>query len=201
MVVKKLQNRDTQERLQEYIDDAATLGYKFIEVMDVKRLTFGRAFIGVEELTIAEKRVPGQQAVSGLVPNIIKDGVLDFHPDGKGRCYGYVLDTQKNREFLASQLERPLCTVLDTTTLNEIKMLAIKMGYMDEARKIQDPTLVLNTAQIELDDAKAELAKLRAEKEELEKAKPLKSTADARAATKRAVSRRENQKKKKNEDK
>lgn len=60
------------------------------------------------------------------------DGTVKFYPDDNGRCWGYVYDTEDNRELLASSLANGWFRIVDKSVRNEIIEYAKKKEYRTE---------------------------------------------------------------------
>lgn len=61
------------------------------------------------------------------------DGTLKFYPDATGRCWGYVYDTDENRELIASSLTNNWFRVIDKRVKEEIYKLAEERGWETDA--------------------------------------------------------------------
>lgn len=57
------------------------------------------------------------------------DGTLKFYPDDSGYCWGYVYDTEENRELLATSLANRWFKIVDKRVREEIVSLAESKGY------------------------------------------------------------------------
>lgn len=189
--------------LETTIENAEAMGYSFIELRYNAPHSFIKKISGLDQLAIGVSRQAGSRSARENTANIIADGWLFFYPDKQNRPYGYLLDTPKNRKWLAVQLSKPKIIITDKTVKNEIISLAIKLGLPTELIKSVDKTInfslkgdALKEAEgmSEIDTLKAELAKVQAEKAELEAfkadVKPLTQIAKARTAARTTTAKR-----------
>lgn len=165
------------ENIESFIYEGEAQGYKFIELRLIKQCTTQDILMGVDELKLATARRPGQRMAVTTGGHIIKDGVLRFFPDKRLYRWGYMLDTPKNRKWLAAQLATPQVIISDPKIHEEIVKLAEELNIDITPKEIDvsfDNYLVGKT--VEKDDDKEELLRKIAELEgklEEKNSKPL----------------------------
>lgn len=163
------------EELEQLISDAESMGYRFIEV---KRGGFSKVrdhIAGLDELRPIMSRAYGTDVpvVQGM--KIVKDGSVHFYPDNRAQRWGYVLDTPKNRRWLAAVLASEQYNVTDNKIKGEIIDLAIKEGFNSKKRDVDNVDKHLftymksDTRQAEI-DILTKLAELEQENEKLKAA-------------------------------
>jgi hypothetical protein len=131
---------ENKERLEEIMDDAESFGYKFIELRLGNRSSYIEMICGLEEVKLNMSRAYGETVVSASGAVILKDGVVKFYPDNRSVCWGYMVDTENNRKWLAQQLSNSYVTIADKKIEEEIKELAKELG--EATRKVaRDKTI------------------------------------------------------------
>jgi hypothetical protein len=176
--MRKFRNKFVGENIENMLLDGEDQGYSFIEV---RSKIYGKSeemICGPQELKLVKRRVAGQQFATNISAQIVEDGIVKFFPDKDMRLWGYVLDTPKNRIWLASTLSGNDVTIADVSVKNEIIKLAMEKGMPTErtrADKSLDNYLSKEKTETknENEALKAELAQLKAEKMEADKKKPL----------------------------
>jgi hypothetical protein len=127
-IVKKLAaGGDTA--VEKMLEVASLLGINIIELLWIKEGNQPRMDVSVVvgfQVPIVNNINPQDDVVS---PNGWVDGILTFYPDAQGRCWGYVYDTEGNRELIASSLSSGWFKVVDKNTREEINKYAESKGY------------------------------------------------------------------------
>ena len=112
-IERKFLKSDLKDVLETLIFDAEEFGHNFIELRHLTQCETQDVIMGVEEARIVSRRKPGSRVAVAQGVKIINDGVLTFYPDVRYRRWAYLLDTPKNRRWLAAQLISPLVDVVD----------------------------------------------------------------------------------------
>ena len=118
------------DELEELMEDAEDLGFNFIELRHGKQSKYPMHMRGRESLALISNRVNGTTYRKINGSKIISDGSIRFYPDNKARCWGYMLDTESNRKYLAGQLIVDHVIIADKKIKAEIVALAteLKLG-------------------------------------------------------------------------
>lgn len=181
-VDRKFSGAGVRDAIENLIFDAEEFGHNFIELRHLTPCSTQDVILGVEEARVISRRTVGSRVATAQGVKIIKDGVLTFYPDTRLRRWGYLLDTPKNRRWLASQLVSPLVEVVDSRIRNEIIELAEAEGFATERvqadvslqnylnKNVPDEVLEKNA---EIEELKRQLAE---EKKKAKEAKPLSGT-------------------------
>ena len=138
IINKKFMNSDKREILEANLSDAEMYGEKFIEVRSVIQGELEDIILGVEQAKVVTSRQFGQKIATATGVVRISDGELRFHPDNRFFRWGYLLDTPRNRRWLAGQLKYPQVIISDPAIQKEIEDLARKEGMATEAAPVQD---------------------------------------------------------------
>lgn len=166
--------------LESKIFDAEDLGHSFIELRHLTPCVTQDVLMGVEEIKFVQRRQPGSRVMVNAGAKVVCDGSLIFYPDDRGRRWAYMLDTKRNRKWLAGQLISPIVEVVDPNIKKEIISLAEELGLATKRAAITDhsfdaylnagvPDEVLRKDE-EIEELKRQLAEA---KTAAKKAKPL----------------------------
>ena len=178
-IERKFLKEVMKDVLETLIFDAEEFGHNFIELRHTTQCETQDVIMGLEEARVISRRRPGSRVATAQGVKVITDGVLTFYPDVRYRRWAYMLDTPKNRRWLAAQLQAPIVEVVDDTIRREIVELADKEGFATE--KVQIDTSLSAYLNQGVPDEVVEMSK---EIEELKKqlaeankkAKPLSGT-------------------------
>jgi len=186
-IKRKFAKPGLNEAIETLVFDAEDLGYNFIELRHLTDCETQDVFMGLDEARINHRRKAGSRIATAVGVRIITDGVLTFYPDGRGRRWAYLLDTPKNRQWLAAQLVSPLVDVVDSGIKKEIYALAEEKGFPTERATTIDHSFdaYLNNGVAdevvemsnEIEDLKKQLAEAK------KKAKPLSGKTIKKPAT------------------
>lgn len=174
---KKFLRPEIRDKIEDTINDAASMGISYIELLHVDNDVYKRQFIGVEELVIRYVK-NGPAGTMRMEKHWIKDGELNFNPDKKGRLWGYIADTEANRKFLASMLcqRDRFFVIVDAKINGEVFDLAKKLGYGVDIISV-DPMMPQlykkNPVLKEKDDLSKRIAELESELAKAKSVKPL----------------------------
>jgi len=136
MEIKRKIDPEIKEILEDLMDDAEDLGKSFIELKYGKPSKYLVSLRGRESLALITGRENGTTFRTVAGGRIIKDGAIKFFPDTKNRCWGYMLDTENNRQYLAGQLKINHVIIADRKIKKEIYKLAEELGLETEVEII-----------------------------------------------------------------
>lgn len=118
-----------KDMLETLTADAEEFGHNFIELRHLTQCETQDVILGLEEARVISRRKAGSRIATAQGVRIINDGVLTFYPDVRMRRWAYMLDTPRNRRWIASQLVSPLVEVADSQIKKEIIELAEAEGF------------------------------------------------------------------------
>ena len=185
---RKLKSQKTHDTIAQTIGDAEAAGINYIELRQTKVNPVGIQYVGIEEFKMKQVFDRNMGGTLRITPNLIKDGSLNFHADIRDVCYGYIADTEKNRQFLAYSLASGRFTITDSKIKHEIESLAVKIGVpTSPTRRKAFDEVVSNKEAIKVKDLEFELAEAKRQIEILKsdsEKKPLADSAKAKPAVK-----------------
>lgn len=129
---RKMQQPQIQEAIERYVEEVESVGCNLIELQWVELSKVKHSFIGVEQLKVYEKK--GRRGFE-LNKRWVDDGEVVFYPDTRSRCWGYLVDTEANRIFLARTLKVRKFTIVDQKIKSEIYALAKDNDIDTELRR------------------------------------------------------------------
>ena len=132
MDIRRKIGDDIVEELEDLMTDAEDLGHSFIELRYSEESKYLVKLRGRESLAIISTRKQGTTFRRIAGGKIVNDGVIRFYPDKKAKCWGYMLDTENNRLYLAHQLHQNHVIIVDSKIKKEIFALAKKLGIETE---------------------------------------------------------------------
>jgi hypothetical protein len=88
--------------------------------------------VGLDEPIITKGGSTNFVATMDYTVNYNQDGILRFYPDEEDTCWGYLADTNRNREWLAGTLKNGWFKIVDGHARDEIKKLAIELNEPTE---------------------------------------------------------------------
>jgi hypothetical protein len=129
-----------KRKLFDVIEEASIAGKEHIEIILTKNSGSAERVevCGVESCKLVYGRAPGSSNVETRGISIIADGIVRFYPDRKGRMTGYLLDTDKNRKWLASTMSTGTYKITDAQVEREIKSIAIDLNLGTSAPVISE---------------------------------------------------------------
>jgi len=128
IINRRFEKEFIKDLLEDYTDNVETQGYGFIEVRMTESGETTEEIIGLDEAKVNMIRKPGSRVTMASGVTIIKDGHYRFYPDKNWIRYGYILDTERNRRWLAAELKRGKYQAADRRVDEEIKELARDLG-------------------------------------------------------------------------
>lgn len=166
--IKKLDGGGDKE-VEALMDEAALLGVDLIELMWTPRggkPRFSTAEVCGFEVPIGSG---GERVSIDNVKSSWIEGRAKFYPDKNGRCWGYVFDTEKNRELLMGALVDGWYRVVDNKLRAEIEKSASEKGYETEPAKISEVLIKKSKREREAEEHVKNLEKKLAEAQAKEK--------------------------------
>lgn len=128
---KKLSKIDA-DVVDAMIDVSNQLGVDIIELM-------WTPFNGAETYSIQELHgfkfpIMGETNVLKDVDEVSEwvEGILKFYPDGKGRCWGYIYDTEENRVKIYETMSTGWFRIVDRNLRETITKEAEEKGYQTQ---------------------------------------------------------------------
>jgi len=119
--------------VKEMINNASMLGLDVIELLWIPRNRLPYPNV----LDVIGYKFPLISGGTNLYDDVLPssewiDGTLKFYPDDSGRCWGYVYDTDENRDLIASSIVNGWFKIVDKKIREEIFKLAVEKGYHTE---------------------------------------------------------------------
>jgi len=189
-IVRRLEKSYVKEYLEDFMLNVADFGYGFIEIKMKEPGETTEIVIGIDEAKVQVSRKPGSRMTVASGVQIIKDGVATFYPDTNYNLWAYVVDTERNRSWLASEIRYGKYTIPDRKIREEIEDLAVELDFPTTAVESRDSAFdgyVRGNSQEEKDLLKEEIESL---KGKLEKAKkPLDGRRSKRNRTGKGLSK------------
>jgi hypothetical protein len=162
-------NKKIMEKISSDMEEIEMSGGGVIEVMLSQKSGNVKTFFGFDGYKVVKAGGFGYDARMRVV--IRKDVGIAFYPDEKGRCWGWIIDTEKNRKLLAGSIKHGTFIIVNNKIKEAIEDLAVSLGYpikkmglIDQEREIDKMLTKGKAAPAELksenDDLRAQLADL-----------------------------------------
>jgi len=127
--VRRLEKAYIREYIEDFMLNVENFGYGFIEVKLSDPGETTEIVIGIDEAKVQLTRKPGSRVTIAAGVKVIKDGVATFYPDKSFNRWAYVLDTERNRMWLASSIRHGKYMVTDNRIKSDIEDIAIKNDW------------------------------------------------------------------------
>lgn len=169
ITTRTIMNKKIMEKISSDMEEIEMSGGGVIEVMLAQKSGNVKTYFGFDGYKVVKAGGFGYDARMRVV--IRKDVGIAFYPDEKGRCWGWIIDTEKNRKLLAGAIKHGTFIIVSNKIKAEIEDLAVdlglpikKMGVVDQEREINKMLTKSKAAPAELksenEDLKAQLADL-----------------------------------------
>lgn len=180
MNINKKINAKCKEIWEAMMAEAEMQGLTFYEVRHNRRGKYDEKFIGVEAVKL-DRLHSGRDGFDNYRVRIVKDGVFEMQPDGSGVRWGYLLNTDSNREWLSAQQADGLLYCADQKIINKAKFIQSNRKRPVEDRNMRNYLDNIKKRSGELPEKVDEAAELKKQLEEL-KSQMLALTTSALAA-------------------
>lgn len=119
-------SKRVMEKICSDVEEIEMNGMTVIEVMLSEKHGDAVTHFGFDGFKIVKRGGFGYDAKMGV--SVRRDCGVSFQPDAKGRCWGWLLDTERNRKTLAGHLKHGTFIFVDNKTKHEIEDLALELG-------------------------------------------------------------------------
>jgi len=174
VLTRKLASGDKE--ISRFVDLASQGGYGIIELVWAKVRNSTAKVSGFEipvDNTNRERKDPNSREVDLSIDVQKISGMTRFFPDNSGRCWGYIIDTDANREKLAATLKTGWFKIVDNKIKEEIVKMAAEKEYPTEPLPKQRYGIKVSKQEQflkeELEEARRQLDILTKKKSDLEK--------------------------------
>lgn len=149
-----------EKKVPKFFEQSASTGVDLIELLMIPR-NKGPYFspFEIQGYEYPIDRIGGDMFdENGTVCDWV-DGTLVFYPDEKGMCYGYVFDTEKNRDLIATSLSTGWYRIVDQSKRDEILKYAESKGYDIKPRAIKQVSIRKTKRERDYEDRQVSLEK------------------------------------------
>lgn len=159
---RSIYSKKIMEKITSDVEEIEMSGGSVIEVMLSEKSGNVKTYFGFDGYKIVKAGGFGYDAK--MKASIRRDVGISFYPDDKGRCWGWIIDTEKNRKMLAGLLRHGTFIIVSNKIKAEIEDLAVSLGITTKKMTVVDQEREINKI---LTKNKAAPAELKSENEDL----------------------------------